>query len=192
MQRATCLERGLRNTHLSLRKAIHLGCACRTSRAAARGSRQPVATQRVSAASIDAAQVEVQNESSSDDEIDEGVEGNPFEAMGVDRLLLVGVTAAACTSISTAACPGSPRCVPLAHPYHPSPMHNVLHWHGRPQGGLRGMDIRAPAPIQAAAIPAILAGSNCAVQSYTGSGKVRCLHGTPAPTLERTVVPPPC
>lgn len=30
-----------------------------------------------------------------------------------------------------------------------------------------------PTPIQAVAIPEILKGENCALQSYTGSGKVR-------------------
>ncbi len=35
------------------------------------------------------------------------------------------------------------------------------------------MGINAPSPIQAAAIPATLAGGNVALQSYTGSGKVR-------------------
>lgn len=39
-------------------------------------------------------------------------------------------------------------------------------------GGLQRMRIDTPSPIQAAAIPDILKGTNCAIQSYTGSGKV--------------------
>lgn len=41
-----------------------------------------------------------------------------------------------------------------------------------PQPGLDAMGARKPSPIQAAAIPRVLSGANCAVQSYTGSGKV--------------------
>jgi superfamily II DNA/RNA helicase len=37
---------------------------------------------------------------------------------------------------------------------------------------LASLNITSPSPIQAAAMPRILAGSNVAVQSYTGSGKV--------------------
>ncbi|GLC67249.1 hypothetical protein PLESTF_000533400 [Pleodorina starrii] len=36
---------------------------------------------------------------------------------------------------------------------------------------LPSIDVTRPSPIQAAALPAVLSGSNCAIQSYTGSGK---------------------
>jgi superfamily II DNA/RNA helicase len=40
------------------------------------------------------------------------------------------------------------------------------------QPGLAALGIAQPSPIQAAAMPRLLAGSNAAIQSYTGSGKV--------------------
>ncbi|GLI67297.1 hypothetical protein VaNZ11_011483, partial [Volvox africanus] len=36
---------------------------------------------------------------------------------------------------------------------------------------LPSIDVMRPSPIQAAALPVVLSGSNCAIQSYTGSGK---------------------
>jgi hypothetical protein len=40
------------------------------------------------------------------------------------------------------------------------------------QGRLLQLGILRPSPVQEAAIPKVLAGSNVAIQSYTGSGKV--------------------
>lgn len=45
-----------------------------------------------------------------------------------------------------------------------------------PQAGLAEGGIEVPSPIQEAAIPVLLSGSNAAIQSYTGSGKVSTLH----------------
>ena len=45
------------------------------------------------------------------------------------------------------------------------------------QGSLAVSGIEVPSPIQEAAIPALLGGANAAVQSYTGSGKVRVRLG---------------
>ena len=41
------------------------------------------------------------------------------------------------------------------------------------QGTMSDLDLLTPTPVQAAAIPALLSGKNAAIQSYTGSGKVR-------------------
>jgi hypothetical protein len=41
------------------------------------------------------------------------------------------------------------------------------------QAGLVQQGMTSPSPIQAAAIPVVLTGINTAIQSYTGSGKVR-------------------
>ena len=56
---------------------------------------------------------------------------------------------------------------PRPHPATPSPLFSS-------QAGLQEMGIERPSLIQEAAIPAMLRGGNCAVQCYTGSGKVRC------------------
>ncbi len=45
------------------------------------------------------------------------------------------------------------------------------------QAYLEEQQILGPTPVQAAAIPQILAGANVAVQCYTGSGKVRGTQG---------------
>ena len=51
--------------------------------------------------------------------------------------------------------------------------HNhTVHYKSQKQPFLEKASISAPSPIQEAAIPAVLAGANCAIQSYTGSGKV--------------------
>jgi ATP-dependent RNA helicase DeaD len=44
--------------------------------------------------------------------------------------------------------------------------------------GLAESGIEVPSPIQESAIPVLLSGQNAAVQSYTGSGKVRLLSGS--------------
>ena len=41
------------------------------------------------------------------------------------------------------------------------------------QGHLRNLGVQTPTPVQEAAIPRVLRGENIAIQSYTGSGKVR-------------------
>ena len=41
------------------------------------------------------------------------------------------------------------------------------------QGHLRNLGVQMPTPVQEAAIPRVLRGENIAIQSYTGSGKVR-------------------
>ena len=41
------------------------------------------------------------------------------------------------------------------------------------QGHLRDLGVQTPTPVQEAAIPRVLRGENIAIQSYTGSGKVR-------------------
>ena len=41
------------------------------------------------------------------------------------------------------------------------------------QGAMSDLELLTPTPVQAAAIPALLSGKNAAIQSYTGSGKVR-------------------
>jgi hypothetical protein len=54
------------------------------------------------------------------------------------------------------------------------------------QAGLAKMNIRKPSDVQTAAIPTILAKKNTAIQSYTGSGKVRtspCPQSTPHATV---------
>ena len=48
---------------------------------------------------------------------------------------------------------------------------------GALQGAMSDLELLTPTPVQAAAIPALLSGKNAAIQSYTGSGKVR---GCPA------------
>jgi hypothetical protein len=50
------------------------------------------------------------------------------------------------------------------------------------QPGLAALGITQPSPIQAAAMPRLLAGSNAAIQSYTGSGKVSTLSTARANT----------
>lgn len=45
------------------------------------------------------------------------------------------------------------------------------------QGSLAASGIEVPSPIQESAIPVLLGGANAAVQSYTGSGKVRVRCG---------------
>jgi hypothetical protein len=51
---------------------------------------------------------------------------------------------------------------------HPLTWHPLLN----AQAGLAEGGITSPSPIQESAIPALLGGTNAAIQSYTGSGKV--------------------
>ena len=55
----------------------------------------------------------------------------------------------------------------------------------RSQGALAEAGIAEPTPVQLEAIPQILSGSDVAVQSYTGSGKVS--DGTPWTAAHRMV-----
>jgi hypothetical protein len=50
--------------------------------------------------------------------------------------------------------------------------HGLVWGFGFVQDGLSQLGIWQPSPIQANALPMALAGGNCAIQSYTGSGKV--------------------
>lgn len=53
----------------------------------------------------------------------------------------------------------------------------LLHVSAHVQAGLSKQGITSPSPIQAASIPEVLSGSNVAIQSYTGSGKVSLTRG---------------
>lgn len=51
-----------------------------------------------------------------------------------------------------------------------------------PQAALPELGVGRPSAIQITALPAVLTGGNCAVQSYTGSGKVRLRASALRPT----------
>lgn len=105
----------------------------------------------------------------------EAQRGPGFKQLGVDALLLVRIALHGPRS-SGMRCRRDPPacCIPSSslRPGQPARRATDTSTVRALQPGLSRMGIDAPAPVQLAAIPAILQGANCAVQSYTGSGKV--------------------
>jgi hypothetical protein len=159
-------------------RRLHLASICKAASTALSGSSQDEQTEPQTAtenaaetATENAAaeeevvleELEYIDEAEEDEGEDDGTQEDDegFFSLGVDTLFQVCQLTWPCTTAS----------VSCAHLLDERAVCNCEA--SAVQAELARQDIRQPSPIQTVAIPKVLAGANCAIQSYTGSGKVR-------------------